>query len=1216
MHGAVRLALRLGRLSALLKFRDWSLRKQLALLVLGALLPAIGAIAYGIAYSAKQSLDSATGKVEMLAAQTADRLGERLHADEVVLAKLAERPLIKALDPARCDVAARELVAMRPDYANVAVHDLKGDVVCSTLGLLPAGAVREDPWFVQGIASGGFHAGGVFRGRLTGRWLAMLTYPLRERGGRLTGLVTLPLDLAKLQQTLFGAVPEEAVVSVVDGERRILMRSSGGEDWIGRSAVTPQVAATLRLDGAGVMRVPGVDGVKRIYAFHPVPGTSWTVVAGIPEEVIFAGYRQRLQNGIALGIAALLLAAMLAWRIGKSIVAPVRGLQQVVTALAEGDTAARAEEAGSRELATVARQFNRMLERRLAVEQSLRESEERNRTLLAASPDGIWMHRMGTIEYVNEALLRILGYSSASEMVGREIAEFFVPQHRDALRRRLKEISTSFEPTPLIDTVMLRRDGSRIEVETTASPFREGNTVRVIAMFRDITQRKRSELARDQLAAIVESSNDAIISRTLEGTILTWNAAAERLFGYRAAEAIGRPIAMIIPGEVQSIVDAHSQVLREGGHLPPEEVVRQRKDGSLIDVTHTISAVRNQAGEIISVAVMMRDDTERKRAERALRESEALFREFAENTPDIFWIAEVDTPRLLYVSPAWTRITGHAPHSSREEFMRVVHPEDAERLARDLRTMPHGGLDQELRVLRPDGAVRWLRIQTFPLRDAEGRIYRIAGIGEDITERKEDEQRLRQMAHYDALTDLPNRTLFNQSLRRTLEHAGERGSTTGVLFIDLDRFKVVNDTLGHAAGDELLQQVAARLVECVRVRDVIGRLGGDEFALLLPNLEAASDAGIVAAKIIEALSQPFRLRNQEVFVTASIGITIFPDDATDAATLLRFADAAMYGAKEEGRNSYRFYTAEMNARAMERLDLENALRRALERKEFLLHYQPKFDLKTQRITGLEALLRWQRPDFGLVPPADFIPVLEDTGLIVPVGEWVIGEACRQIRAWEEEGLGALGVAVNLSPRQFYQRNLGGVIAETVRAHGVDPSLLEFELTETSLMLHADKTVRILEELGALGIRFAVDDFGTGYSSLAYLKRFPIDTVKIDRTFVRDIISDPDDAAITLAVITMAHALKLRVVAEGVETSEQLGFLGLNHCDEAQGYYFAEPLAPAALSSLLREQPWKKEGAARRPGNALSAKGAQQGGGDQRAAIRKVSPAAVKGGNGV
>ena len=459
---------------------------------------------------------------------------------------------------------------------------------------------------------------------------------------------------------------------------------------------------------------------------------------------------------------------------------------------------------------------------------------------------------------------------------------------------------------------------------------------------------------------------------------------------------------------------------------------------------------------------------------------------------------------------------------------------------------------------------------------------------------KETERQLRYLQHYDPLTGLPNRKLFYELLDKALAQAAEHRWTVSVLVLDIDRFKNVNDTLGHALGDELLRQCSNRLRLCLRFNDTIARLGGDEFGLILLTAEKPDESGIVAGKLRDALRQPFDLAGHEVTVTASIGITLYPLDSSDAGSLMKNGDTAMYRAKEAGRDTYRFYTAQMNERTIEKLDTESALRKALAHDELVLHYQPKVRLDTGRISGVEALLRWNRPGHGLVMPLDFIPILEETGLIVPVGAWVIHTVCRQIAEWQHNGVGQVCIAINLSSRQF-SRDSGNLEAvqtigrqvigqqaidppllefeietgRAVRAHNIDPTLLEFELTESLLMSHAEKSVAILQRLRLLGIRLSIDDFGTGFSSLAYLRRFPIDTIKIDRAFIRDVTLNADDAAITLTIIAMAHNLHLKVIAEGVETREQLQFLRDNHCDEAQGYYLAKPMPAAELFELLR-----------------------------------------------
>jgi diguanylate cyclase (GGDEF)-like protein len=465
------------------------------------------------------------------------------------------------------------------------------------------------------------------------------------------------------------------------------------------------------------------------------------------------------------------------------------------------------------------------------------------------------------------------------------------------------------------------------------------------------------------------------------------------------------------------------------------------------------------------------------------------------------------------------------------------------------------------------------------LRDAQGMLeQRVAerteelarankGLESEIVERRLADQRVTHMAHHDALTGLPNRTLLTDRVEQSIARASRSGNKVALLFLDLDRFKNVNDSLGHGVGDQLLQAVATRLTACLRAEDTAARLGGDEFIISLPELIDGAEPARVAARIVAELARPFDVSGHQLPAEVSIGISVYPEDGDDAQMLLRNADTAMYHAKESGRGNYQFFSAQMNERVSRRLSTETSIRRALDCGEFTLHYQPLMYLGSGDIAGAEALLRWPQPDQRVVSPADFIPVAEETGLIVPLGEWVLRAACLQAQAWQAHRPG-LRIAVNLSPRQFRQRHLVSTIEQVLNETGLPPHLLELELTEGMLMHHADDTVRTLAELSEMGVQLAIDDFGTGYSSLSYLKRFPIHTLKIDRSFVKDLIDDPDDAAIVTAIIAMAHGLDLRVIAEGVETQAQVDFLKSLTCDLAQGFHLGRPMPAGEFAARL------------------------------------------------
>jgi diguanylate cyclase (GGDEF)-like protein/PAS domain S-box-containing protein len=473
---------------------------------------------------------------------------------------------------------------------------------------------------------------------------------------------------------------------------------------------------------------------------------------------------------------------------------------------------------------------------------------------------------------------------------------------------------------------------------------------------------------------------------------------------------------------------------------------------------------------------------------------------------------------------------------------------------------------RELKAQRKDGSVFPIELTVSETCVNGGR--RSTCILRDVTERKRAEERIRYLAHYDDLTGLPNRVLFAQLLEQAISEARYAKKEVAVMFIDLDRFKLINDTLSHASGDAVLAQVANRLIGALARRDTVARFGGDEFVVLMRDCGIPNDVTSTAQRLLSALAAPFVLENQEYHLTASIGISTFPGDGQDAQTVLKNADSAMYRAKEQGKNNYQFYSSQMNVRSFERLVLERFLRHALDQDEFQLHYQPKIDLTSGRVVGMEALLRWIHPGMGMISPAKFIPLAEETGLIVPIGEWVLREACAQARRWQDEGLPPLRVAVNLSARQFAHDGLHAAIVGALEESRLPPSLLELEITESMTMENPEHATAWLQKIKALGITVAIDDFGTGYSSLGYLKRFPIDSVKIDRSFIKDIPGDTDDVAITQAIIAMGHSLRLKVIAEGVESADQAEFLQRHGCDEAQGYHFGKPLPAADFVELL------------------------------------------------
>jgi diguanylate cyclase (GGDEF)-like protein/PAS domain S-box-containing protein len=652
------------------------------------------------------------------------------------------------------------------------------------------------------------------------------------------------------------------------------------------------------------------------------------------------------------------------------------------------------------------------------------------------------------------------------------------------------------------------------------------------------------------------------------------NDTACKLLGYSREELLGMGPQDILPESRDELARIYDEMIASPSSHDSMKSRYLRKDGSSFPFESTRRVLRSGDGWVI--VAISRDISERIASEAALRESNERFDSAVRATNDVIWDWNLATGELWW-NENLAKVFGYRLEDidrTNKFWEDNIHPADRQRVASGVDNAIKSGEENwgdEYRFRRRDGTYAFVYDRGRLIRDDSGKPVRMIGAMADVTARKEAEERLSYLAQFDTLTNLPNRHLFRDRLAQTLVQGHRGHGQVGVMFVDLDRFKNINDMLGHEAGDRLLVLAAASLNESVREGDTVARISGDEFAIVLANMAKAEDASIVAGKVINGFAHSFDVAGHKVYVTASIGISVYPNDGADAETLLKNSETAMHRAKEQGRNGYQFYLPAMNERAMHRLELETGLRVALERKEFLLHYQPKIDLASNSICGFEALLRWQHPERGLIPPVQFIPILEDTGLIVPVGEWVLLQACREIEAWRTQGIEPRPVAVNLSARQFQQKNLDEVIGRVLKDTGIDPAHLELELTESLLMHDAAEAARTLQNLKNYGVRLAVDDFGTGYSSLAYLRRFPIDALKVDRAFIRDLTTNAEDATITLAIINLAHSLKLGVVAEGVETSAQVTFLKENRCDEAQGFYFARPLGIEECTKTLVEK---------------------------------------------
>ena len=715
--------------------------------------------------------------------------------------------------------------------------------------------------------------------------------------------------------------------------------------------------------------------------------------------------------------------------------------------------------------------------------------------------------------------------------------------------------------------------------EQALAPDQNGRVTRIIGVAKDITEQvEASQSLRDseqRYRMLAESISDVIFSTDQKLAPNYVSPSVNAVLGYSAEWILQNGWNSIIanPQQLSTLDALLHRVSKARGKPDALEALRNevttqlflfdclRADGRKIPVELRLVLVWDDSGKFEGILGVGRDISQQRRAEKDLRMAATVF----EHSTSAILITD-PAGYIVQANDAFSRVSGYEVPQVLDQLPMMLTVEDQQEahMGYILKQLhQRGSWEGELWLKRRDGEHYPAWVGITAVFDDEGDLASYVCFFSDISERKASEQRIHRLAYYDALTHLPNRTLFQDRLHTALQHAERQHAWVVLMFLDLDRFKPINDSLGHAAGDRMLKDMAARLLECVADDDTVARMGGDEFTLLLQpgaTQQAALTRAIhVAEQILASLVKPFVLEGREFFVTASIGIALSPQDGNELSQLMKNADTAMYHAKERGKNNFQFYQADMNASALERLELESDLRHALEQEEFTLYYQPQFSGDGKRLTGTEALLRWRHPRRGLVPPGDFIPVLEELGLVVEVGEWVLKEACRQLREWHKAKVRVPKVSVNISARQFSDGQLGMRIANILQETGLPPACLELELTESILMREVSEAMQILDGLKRLGLSIAVDDFGTGYSSLNYLKQFPIDVLKIDRTFVDGLPSGEQDAQIARAIIAVAHSLNLAVIAEGVETHEQLEFLREHGCDEVQGYLFGRPM---------------------------------------------------------
>jgi diguanylate cyclase (GGDEF)-like protein/PAS domain S-box-containing protein len=780
----------------------------------------------------------------------------------------------------------------------------------------------------------------------------------------------------------------------------------------------------------------------------------------------------------------------------------------------------------------------------------------------------------GVVTSWNRAAEKMYGYTG-TEAIGRDLC-FLVPSERQGEVQAIMERIRTGQPVECLETQRVTKAGCVLDVSVSVSPIKDkiGRIIGASTIARDITLRKRSEEQLKLQSAALEAAAHAIVITDCDGKIVWLNKAFTALTGYSKEEVLGKNPRLLKPGEHSELYYAKLWSTISLGKVWQGELVNKRKDGTTYIEEMTITPVSQGVGNAAYThfVAIRQDVTKRKLLEERLQNNENKYRALFEQSADANWL--MNEKGFLDCNPAALQMFGYSTGTE------MVHPADISPPNQPDGIPSRVAAEQKMAAAFLNGRERfeWLHQRkngsTFPAEvcltalTLSGQPTLLATV-RDITDRKVAEERVQYLAYYDALTGLPNRTLLQDRLAKALASARRRKDKLALLFLDLDRFKDINDSLGHSVGDLLLQKVGERLKTWGREQDTVARLGGDEFLIMVTGIKDATDAAVAGERLMDAMTAEIVIQGHSFSINCSLGISVFPEHGADGETLIKNADVAMYSAKDNGRNNFRFFTEEMNARVVERLTLENSLRLALEKEQLFLVYQPQMDIATGKITGMETLLRWQHPDLGLVLPDKFIRIAENSGLIVPIGEWVLRMACRQARKWQDEGLPAVSVAVNVSAVQFRQEGFCELIGRVLRETGLAPQYLELELTESLLLANPEVMLSVIQELKAMGLTLAIDDFGTGYSSFSYLRQFRVNKFKIDRSFIRDVAVNPDDAAITAAIISMAKSLRLKVIAEGVETEAQMSFLRAHQCDEIQGYYFSRPLSPEQAADKLR-----------------------------------------------
>ncbi|MDK9719904.1 MAG: EAL domain-containing protein [Rhodospirillales bacterium] len=1010
---------------------------------------------------------------------------------------------------------------------NIAIADAEGKILHRTFEGANSASIREREHFKahrEGRSNGLFVTPAIPYLNDKNRFLFALSRKLIDAKGNFAGVVSVMIDCQDFSSALRQKqMKDGSTVALFHGNGQLVTRVPFRPQSIGTAPpVLVEFAQSEAREGTLIDLSP-LDGVERLIGQTKLEDMPLIVAVTQNYDSVLEPWRVKALLGAGLWLAMM------------------GGIYLAVSALLS------------------------RLRQQHRVQQQLEYTQAKARV-------GGWIWEIGSDRLIwTDETYRIFGLTPG-EPVWRKA--FFRRVHSEDLPRlegRLKEAvenGTSYQASYRA----CRQDGEWRNIVSQGEVQRDatGKALRIQGVLQDVTNIIRTE---QRLAELLEL-NQRIISAApvgvgvyrADGQCVLVNLALAKMVGGTIEKLQAINFMRLDSWQRSGMREAALRVLENG---VAEEIEAHTVSSFGREFWHLCRFVRFTSGGAFHFLMLAEDIGEKRKAEAELRLAASVYT----NTVEGIVVTDADGI-ILSVNPAFTDITGYTAEEAVGETPRILksdHHDNAFYAEMWSELKRCGKWQGELWNRRKNGEafLEWQSITA--IQDSEGKPLRYVAVFNDVTELRKKDERIKHQAYHDALTGLPNRLLLQDRLDHAIDLAKRDRSHLGLMFLDLDRFKTINDSLGHDVGDQLLQAVAERLRGCVRKSDTLARLGGDEFVLVLPDTTGTSEVAHVAEKIIRELVVPLQLSGHEVHVTTSLGIALFPDDGLDAKTLMKNADMAMYQAKEAGRNAFRFFDASMNSRALERLDLEASLRRAVERLEFELYYQPKVLLATGESIGAEALIRWRHPVKGLVPPGDFIPLAEETGLIVPIGEWAFKEACRMATLWKQNGLLKGSIAVNLSARQLQHLNLMEAIEKALKTANGVPSSIEIELTESVVMSHPVEAIAILSELRGKGFSIAVDDFGTGYSSLSYLKRLPISALKIDRSFVMDLPGDPEDSAIARTIIDLARSLEMETVAEGIETAEQAEYLRNLGCLKAQGFYFAKPMPASEFEAWLKDK---------------------------------------------